>query len=212
MPNPRAFRWITALALSSVGACSADAPLALTDQPTASLSQTSSTPAFLSLDPGATPLADTTVSFYAVKGQDREVFMWYANADGSDSSKFVRFKVQKESLCKRPNGTNIAKGDSILITLTVTDFDKQIVEFQPSGLTFCSGRPAKLNVWYLEADHDFDHDGDIDAADAAFERGLRIWKREGPTAPWLVIPSMLDEDLDEVEADITGFTSYVVAY
>jgi hypothetical protein len=171
------------------------------------------TPTFLHLAPGAPPIANPSVSFYAVKGLDREVFIWYQRKPGQpDSSKLVRFRVDKRSLCKRPNGSPIAPGDSIRISLTVTDPQTQRVDFQPTGLQFCPGRPAKLNMWYVEVDHDFDGDGDIDNADRLIESKLRIWKQEFPSSPWIRLTGVLSSGRDEVESDIAGFTSYLVAY
>lgn len=212
-------RWLTLAALAAAGAalaCSGDAPAPLrplaTDTPALDAG-TAATPVFLTLDPNAPPLVSTTVSFYAVKGQDREAWLYYMPAAGeTDSSKFLRFRVRKKSLCNYVDGTPIANGDSVLITITVTDQDKQIVNFQPAGLRFCKGRPAKLNLWYLEADHDFDQDGDIDGADAIYETNLRIWRQEGVGQPWIRMTTTLTVSLDETEADIKGFTNYVVAY
>ncbi len=213
MINARCMRWPAAMALALASACATDTRLPSEPTLAAATSHGSSAPVFLALAEGAPPLAQMQASFYAVKGEDREIILWYApDAGATDSSKFLRFKVSKKSLCKRPDGTNIASGDSLLISLTVTDPQRQIVQFEPSGLTFCSGRPAKLNMWYLEADHDFDDDGDIDASDAAFESGLRIWKQEDAFSPWIALTSILDVVEDEVEASITGFTNYVVAY
>ena len=215
MSDTYAFRRMSLIALCSALACHADAPLAATraeNVPTPA-SQAAANPNFLAPAPGAPALAATTASLYAVNGQDREVFIWFHAPSGApDSTKLVRFRVTKKSLCNRPNGTPIAKGDSVLISLTVTNVQTRTVTFAPSGLTFCSGRPAKLAMWYLEADHDFDHDGDMDAADAAIERTLRIWKQENTSSPWLPLTSVLNLVGDQLEADVAGFTSYVVAY
>jgi hypothetical protein len=96
--------------------------------------------------------------------------------------------------------------------MTVVDPVRQQVKFEPAGLQFCSGKPAKLTMWYEQADHDFDDDGDIDAADATWESFLSIWKQETPTSPWEKVVTVLQDDNDEAEASITGFTSYLVAY
>ncbi len=170
-------------------------------------------PLFLSLDPNAPPLAATSASFYAVKGDNRELTMWYRPRVGqTDSTRLLRFRVGNKSLCRRPDGTPIAPGDSILITLTVVDAAKQIVDYQPQGLRFCSGRPAQLNLWYLETNHDYDSDGDIDGRDAAIERRFAIYGRETVADPWVKLTTIVSSQLDEVEADIRGFTNYVVAY
>ncbi|MEP7345369.1 MAG: hypothetical protein ABI877_08880 [Gemmatimonadaceae bacterium] len=170
-------------------------------------------PDFLTLAAGAPPLADTVLSFYAIKGTKAEVFMYYHAQPGqTDSSKFLRFRLDRRSLCNRPNGSPIPRGDSLLITITIIDPAKQIVQFEPSGLQFCTGREAKLNLWYAEDDHDFDMDGDIDRRDRYVERHLQIWRQESATQPWVRLMGVLMQDLDEIEVEIPGFTNYVVAY
>ncbi len=209
----RTIRRLLPLLALAAAACAVDATTGLLAPADALRSGGDDEPVFLMTAAGAPSLANPTVSFYAVKGKDREAFIWYnAEPGGDDSTKLVRFKVPKKSLCKRPDGTNIANGDSLLITMTVVDAAKQMVDFQPSGLVFCSGRPAKLTMWYEQADHDFDQDGDIDASDLAWESFLSIWKQETPTSPWERVTTVLQDDDDEAEADITGFTAYLVAY
>lgn len=208
----RWLRRLAPLALLGAFACSADTSTGLLPGD-AQRSGGYSDPIFLQAAEGAPTIANPTVSFWAVKGEDREAFIWYnAEAGSTDSTKLVRFRVPKKSLCKRPDGSNIANGDSLQITMTVIDASRQQVKFEPAGLLFCSGRPAKLSMWWDHADHDYDDDGDLDAADDAWESLLSIWKQETPGAPWQKVPTVIQEDMDQAEASITGFTSYLVAY
>lgn len=161
----------------------------------------------------APPLVATTASFYALKGQNREVRLFYRPAPGSlDSTEFLRFKVPDESLDRRPDGSVIATGDSVLITVTVLDVAKLIVDFQPAGLRFAASKPAELKLSFAEADGDLDDDGDIDGDDVAAESRLAIWRRETIADPWVRLSSVLSVSRDEVEATITGFTNYAIAY
>lgn len=214
MNEPGLPRWSGVALLVLCVACAPDRALTSTAPHRDPLtSQGTTPPVFLSLATGAPPLVAATASFYAVRGEDREVILWYgAAADSADSSKVVRLRVPKRSLCSRTDGSPIAQGDSLLITLTIIDAARQVVQFEPAGLTFCPGRPARLTMWYHEADHDFDGDGDIDAEDLAFEGGLRIWRQASATAPWVAQASTLDVVDDELESDLTGFSNYVVAY
>src|SRR5690242_2261384 len=83
---------------------------------------------------GTPPLARTSVSFYAVQGKATTAEIWYrAKPGAADSSRFLVFQVGAGSLVNRPDGTPIAAGDSVLITLTVTDQSHFLVDFQPSG-------------------------------------------------------------------------------
>lgn len=168
---------------------------------------------FLTFAAGAPPLATTSVSFYAVRGEDREIAIWYRPAPGqSDSSKFIEFKVPGAALVSRPDGTPIAVGDSLLITVSVNDTTHMIANFQPSGLRFATGVPARLKMEFAEADDDYNHDGVVDSKDQEAETQFSFWKQEAPGLPWTKVGSAVAEDLKEVEADITGFTGYAISY
>ena len=160
---------------------------------------------------GAPQLADTTVQFYAKRGADREVRIRYAIAPGQ-FEEFVRFRVRPEALQAYPDGRAFAQGDSVLITVRVVDFARLIVELQPSGLRFSASRPAELTFKYNHADHDFDGDGDVDAADTHAETLLAVWRQESAGQPWVKLLSAVEIEIDEIKADIGGFTGYALAY
>src|SRR5206468_5606541 len=103
----------------------------------------------LTVAPDAPPLATTTASFYAVRGKNAGVDLWYhARAGQRDSTKFLEFRMGGSTLAFRPDGTAIADGDSVRITLTVTDPAHLIIDFQPSGLRFSSKDLAKLKMFF----------------------------------------------------------------
>jgi hypothetical protein len=180
--------------------------------PTDSLAADSSL-TFLRPALSAPPLADRLVSFWAVRGQTREVRLMYRPAAGrTDSVEFARFRVDDRSLVNDSAGHPIAQGDSLLITLGVADSLRLITEFHPSGLVFLAGRPARLWLKFGEADPDLNHDGLVTAADTTILLGLTIWKQEQVTDPWTLLPSAVDTVSQEVEADIPGFTRFAVAY
>ena len=161
----------------------------------------------------APPLANPVLSFYAKRGVDREAFMYYQSRPGrSDSSVFMRFKVSATSLDRRPDGSVIQMGDSVLITIRLADPARLILDFQPSGLRFSASQPADLKLDFRESSHDFDGDGDQDADDDRAKTALRIWKQEAPGLPWVRLASVTDFSLEELEADILGFTGYAIAY
>lgn len=170
-------------------------------------------PTFLTAAPGAPAIAASSVTLWAVKGRDHETIIWYrATAGRPDSSKLARLRLDRRSLCNRVDGSAIADGDSVRITMTVIDPVRLEVKFEPAGLQFCSGRPAKLNLWWEYTSRDYDKDGDVDAADAALEAKFSIWKRETLSSPWVKLASVLRVEADEAEAELVGFTSYLVAY
>ena len=168
---------------------------------------------FIQRAPDAPEFADTTVTFWVKNNVDNEIRVRFAPLAGSTQNEdYVRFRVRAGSLARYPDGRPFGPTDSVLITLRVVDFAHMIVDFQPSGLRFSTARPARLTFEYNHANHDFDGDGDIDADDARDETLLSVWRQEAGDQPWLKVPSALSVDLDEVEADITGFTGYALAY
>ena len=169
---------------------------------------------FMHASDSAPPLAQKSITFYAVRGQDREVRLYYhARAGSSDSTEFLRFRVRSGSLVQRPDGTPIANGDSLPITITVADTTRLIVQFEPSGLTFATTDPARLTLKYSEEDDDLNGDGHVDATDLALKPLLGLWRQESPSEPWILLPTSVSLVIsDEVEADVPGFTRYAIAY
>lgn len=167
----------------------------------------------LALAPNAPPLATSTVSFYAVKGKGAGVDIWYRPRAGQrDSTKFLELRLGGESLDRRPDGTLIADGDSVKISLTVTDPTHLIVQFQPSGLVFSSKDLARLRMYFGECGDDLDRDGRVDSSDDDIARRLSIWRQESPGLPWFKLSSAVVKDAKEVEAKLTGFSGYALAY
>lgn len=162
---------------------------------------------FLRLSATAPQLQSTVVSFYAVKGQDREIRVRFKN--GED---FLRFRVFANSLQQRPDRSAIANGDSVLITITITDPTKLQADFQPAGLKFSSSNPARLQFEFGEADKDLNDDGVVNATDASLIPQISTWRQEVAGGEWLKVGSTVEIEITEVQADILGFTGYALAY
>lgn len=161
----------------------------------------------------APPLAATQASFYVVKGKNAGVDLYYHARPGrSDSTKFLEFRLGGASLDRRPDGSLIAQGDSVLITVRVTDPAHLIVEFQPSGLTFSAKDLPRLRLFFGEVGDDLNHDGRVDSDDDALLQQLGIWRQEAPGLPWFRLSSVVVKDAHEVEAFLGGFTGYAVEY
>lgn len=168
---------------------------------------------FLRLAPDAPPLANPTVQFWAVRGQDRDVFIYFRPRPGeTDSTEFVEFRVRAETLLRRPDGTLFQNGDSVLIRVQVVDPARLILDFQPSGLRFSPEHPAELEISFSEADDDYDRDGDVDEDDDRVEQQLSVWRQEAPGLPWYRMATIVELELDEVDVDLTGFTGYAIAF
>lgn len=191
-------RWLFLLPFIALTACS-DKPTELDDGPVPEANLK-----ILRFE-SANAVTVKQASFWAVKGQDRELEMRYA--DGQD---FLEFQVDAQTLLRRPNGTLFQNGDSVQITVTLDAGNRLLVNFEPSGLVFNPARPAELEINYRLADGDIDGDGDEDAIDIALERALRIWQQERPGLPWLPLATFrIDED--ELEARVLSFTGFAMA-
>jgi len=161
---------------------------------------------------GAPPLVATEVSFWAVRGKDREESLYFQAIGGGRGDEFVKLRVPSGALLARPDGSPILAGDSVLITLRAVDASRILFEFEPAGLQFNPADPAELRIEYDEADSDFDSDGDVDLDDAALEPSFAIWRQGAAGAPFIRLGTALMEDLNQVEADLTGFSRYSIAY
>lgn len=159
---------------------------------------------FLSPNPNAPALVSDTVRFYAVAGQDRSTSLFYHAAAGqTDSVQFLAFDVPAGALVQQPDGTPIAAGDSLLITIAIVDPTRLIVGFQPAGLVFGNGRPAELTLSYANADSSLTAKG---------VSGLALWHQEQAGEKWFKVPSNVDKAALTTTGRVGGFSVYATAY
>ncbi|HEX9167103.1 MAG TPA: hypothetical protein VF862_14415 [Gemmatimonadales bacterium] len=199
-----AFRLLAAAVILGAGSC-ADDSLGPTEKPPAELN-------ILRLPANHAPFEATSVSFWARVNQSREGRIYLLDAEGKRGEEFARLKIDSGSLLARPDGTSFGAGDSVLITMTVVDPPRVLVELQPAGLRFRSDKPAELKLDYGEADDDFDDDGDVDVDDERTEQLLAIWRQEKAGSPFVKLGSVKFEDLEEIEAKLVSFSRYAIAY
>ena len=192
------------LAILAWGACSSD-PTGPDQRPADQL-------IFLRLAANAPPFQSSTVSFYAKRGVDREGRIYFQDSEGGRGEEFARLKIDAGSLLARPDGTRFQTGDSVLVTLRIVDPLTLQIELLPSGLTFNKDRPAKLKLDYDFADDDYNRDGVVDIDDDAAELKFSIWRQRQPGEPWIRQGTVKIEDQKEVEAELTGFSRYAIAY
>ena len=170
-------------------------------------------PHFLRPAAGAPTIANPVVSFWAKRGVRQTAEMVYHRVAGArDSVVFFSLRLKERSLWRRPDGTAFADGDSVLITLTLVDAGRGIVDCQPSGLRFSPVDPVRLRMSFFHADDDLNRDGVVNAADSSIARGLDIWRRESAAEPWQSLVSKVAVGPHEVEAEIGGFTGYAIAW
>jgi hypothetical protein len=162
--------------------------------------------------PASTPLFNSTVSFYAKRGEDREGAIFFQDDVGGQGEEYARIRVDANSLLALPDGTPIVPGDSVLITLSVVDPTEMLFDLQPTGLKFSPLDPARLKIHYDHADGDLNDDGVSDGRDTTIESTLAIWRQETLTDPFVRLTSVLTIESDEAEAELTGFSRYALAY
>jgi hypothetical protein len=199
-----AFRFLAAAVVLGAGSC-ADDSTGPTEKPPAELN-------ILRLPANHAPFEQTSVSFWARVNQSREGRIYFLDGEGKRGEEFARLKIDSGSLLARPDGTAFGTGDSILVTMTVVDPTRVLIELQPAGLRFRSDKPAELKLDYGEADHDFDDDGDVDTDDDRTEQLLAIWRQEQAGSPFIKLGSVRVEDLEEIEAKLVSFSRYAIAY
>ena len=155
----------------------------------------------------APPLVATRDSFWATVGDDREVRLFYQGGE-----EFLRFEVPSDGLYRKPDGSAFQPGDSILITVTVTDPSRFLFTFEPTGLQFDPDHTARLRVRYRNCERDFNGDGVEDEADDDIEGDLDLWHRASPNDLWFRTGGVKFEELDEIDVNIFGFSQYAVAW
>jgi hypothetical protein len=202
--SPRTYRALAFLALTAGLSCS---------DTTGPEVRAESDLHLLRVSSGSPPLATTQVSFYAVKGKAGGADLWYHAAAGrTDSLKFVEFRMGPSSLESRPDGTAIASGDSVLITLTVSDPTHLVITYEPSGLQFSGNDQPTLKMFWVACGEDLNYDGKVDAADTTLVQKFSIWRQESAGQPWLKLSSVVVPSVKEVDTRLSGFTGYAISY
>lgn len=100
----------------------------------------------------------------------------------------------------------------MLITVQVLDPTNILFQMEPTGLTFNPAEPAELKIHYDHADHDFNEDGAVNTIDDQIKSTLAIWRQETPADNFVRLGSVNVEDLEEINADVLGFSRYAIAY
>lgn len=168
----------------------------------------------LRLSESSPPLFNPVASFWAVRGENRDVEISFVDDENPSQpgEEYLELEVDAEALLAYPDGTFFVEGDSVLITVRVVDPDRLLFEFEPAGLTFSPNRPAELKIHYDHADDDLDEDGDVDGDDEDLELTIAIWRQENPGDPFERLGSLLIDDLEEIDAELEGFSRYALAY
>lgn len=166
---------------------------------------------FLRFAASAPPLVTSDTTFWAVRGEDRTLELFFQPAlPGEDPEKFLDLKIPGDASLILSSGVPVA--DSVPIRVVV-DPQRLLVSLSPSGLQFGTENPAELRLEYEEADDDLNGDGVVDAEDDAIkDLELSFWRQEGQGDPWIKIGSIHVKDLERFEANLAGFSGYAVAW
>jgi hypothetical protein len=206
MHTARGFRCLSLAALlGAVGSCSDGSAPNDGTKPPSELN-------VIHVAPTSTPLFNPSETFYAKRGEDREVRIFFQDEVGGQGEEYLRLLVNAQSLLALPDGTPVQEGDSVQIGVRVVDPAQMLFELTPSGLRFNPLAPAELKIHYDHANGDLNDDGIVDAEDDSLESTLSIWRQEQPGDPFVRLTSVLSVEIDEAEADLTGFSRYALAY
>jgi hypothetical protein len=163
------------------------------------------------VDEAAPKLIDTHVSFWAVRGEDRQVEINYEATSPYGNGTCLRFVVPALSLLRDANGNLIANGDSVRIEIRVVDASRYLFEFEPSGVQFDPLNPARIEIRYTWLAADANGDGSIDARDSAYVSSLAIWRQERPDDPWTKLSVSRFNDIQEIHANVSVLTRFALA-
>jgi hypothetical protein len=206
MRTVRAFRCLLLAALAAAaGSCSDSSGPGGGSKPPSELS-------VLHVSGTSTAIFNPVDSFYAVRGDDREIQIFFQDQSGQAGEEFMRLRIDAPTLLALPDGTPILPGDSVLIHVRVVDPAQMLFELEPAGLKFNPLVPARLKIHYDHASGDLNDDGVVNPEDDSIEGALAIWRQERPGDPFVRLTSALAVDLDEAEAELTGFSRYALAY
>ena len=184
-----------ALPVLLVTAACSDATAPVETRPPAQLN-------ILRLLPTAPPLLADTTTFTACKGQGAEGRLVFNDGSGGEGEEFARLTLDGASLLTKPDGTPFAPGECVQITMALDDPTQILVRLEPSGLRFDPAHPAQLKLEY----------GEAEGVDSTVEAKIAIWRQETAGAPFVRLGSAVIKDLNEVEANLVGFSRYALAY
>jgi len=204
-------RWgvlVLAIGTIATAACSDDDPTGVVDPPD-NLPESQLT--FLRQAVQAPVLVTYDTTVVATAGESLDLEIRYAPAPGQDSGeKFLEFELDAESLLRYPpnHPTRPAEafqpGDTVWIRVMV-DQEFLVATLEPSGLAFDPLEPAELEIRYVNADDDYDDDGD---SDPELEDDIDLWRQESPGDDWERTGDLKDLETDRIRALLTGFSRY----
>lgn len=164
--------------------------------------QSGPTIAMLERATDAPQLATHHVSLALVQGKPSNFKVRYVDPETNNAEGpwFLRIKVPQGTQLWAPNGSPLARGDTLVVTLNI-DPTKFLVSFGPHGTQFTGERPVTLAFKYDYAK--------MDARDPA---DLRVWYQPTADAEWSVVPAEVDKQGSMVWMSLHHFSNYAMAF
>ena len=135
-------------------------------------------------DPTAPPLEAYDLEFWVVQDEGASLVVNYQPSPTSASQRFMNLYIDEETELYRPDGSRVRDGDSVLITARI-DLRQLLVTFGPEGLVF-GDEPARLTMYWGNANLDLNRDGLVNELDTAIIRDLlAISYQSRGGEPWL---------------------------
>ena len=160
----------------------------------------------------APPLETYEATFQACRHKSQSLVFFYQRGDEKGrveldeteteaSRAFLQLDIPKGALLRRPDGRRFGKRDCIQIAVTV-DPVYLVAEVEPHGLQFSSRNPARLNIWYGEADPDL----------LVPESKLAIWRLPHDGGSWSEQPVRHFQGEKRLQTQLRQFSHYAIAH
>lgn len=148
-----------------------------------------------------------SVSFWAVRGEGREVQINYLDADSTAKPFLLLTEMDPEF---DPAVGELAPGDSVFVTVTV-DSTNLGVSFEPAGLRFSTA--AQMTIYYDGAGGDLTGDGAVDPTDSYVETSLLgLWNQQDTVDTWTEIAATQSLPEKSFTSTLTQPTKYALSY
>ena len=157
-------------------------------------------------DGNSTSAEGYTVSFWAIKGEQRSVQLTL------DGTPVVTLDLPALALRTRSDGSPIAYGDSVYMTmkLDATDLKTRLL---PDGLRFSSWHQPDLTMSYDVANADFNADGVVNKNDTYIEQNLLgIWSQSTEQQSWTPVMTEQSFGFSSLSGPLSETSGYAVSW
>jgi hypothetical protein len=148
-----------------------------------------------------------STSFWAVRGETRELRVNVFR----DNQAVPFLDLEISDPVTLPDGTPLAVGDSVLITVNV-DTEELLADLQPSGLQFGAAQPTVLTMWYVAANDDLNSDAVVNSGDEAVQEQLDLWVQEHSEDPWTSLGAVHYIDNEKLVQYLQHFSGYAISW